>query len=117
MAQARVPIKLILAREAYRVLGLVAPRIAANWAYRQWYATRRFRESEHDMRWRKQAQLQMLDYVHGKVAVYRWGDENKPVVLCVHGIDDGPLSQLGLAHQALGLLPAALQAGHQDPHQ
>jgi pimeloyl-ACP methyl ester carboxylesterase len=106
MAQARVPIKLILAREAYRVLGLVAPRIAANWAYRQWYATRRFRESEHDMRWRKQAQLQMLDYVHGKVAVYRWGDEDKPVVLCVHGWN-------GRASQFATMLPALLKAGYQ----
>jgi predicted alpha/beta-fold hydrolase len=106
MAQTRVPLKLILTRQSFRVLGLLAPALAAGWAYRLWYATRRFRESEHDMRWRKQAQLQMLEHDYGRIAVYRWGEADKPVVLCVHGWN-------GRASQFATMLPVLLKAGYQ----
>jgi pimeloyl-ACP methyl ester carboxylesterase len=106
MAQTHVPYKVLLTRHSFRVLGWLAPAIAAAWAYRIWSATHRFRESEHDQRWRQQAQLQMLEYKYGKVAVYRWGEADKPVVMCVHGWN-------GHASQFATMLPALLSAGYQ----
>jgi pimeloyl-ACP methyl ester carboxylesterase len=106
MAQTRPPLKLILTRQSLRLMGLLAPGLAAAWAYRLWYATRRFRESEHDKRWRQQAQLQILNHAHGKIAVYRWGDSTLPVILCVHGWN-------GRASQFATMLPALLKAGYQ----
>lgn len=106
MAQKQVPDKLLLMRQAFRVLGFLAPSIAASWAHHIWYSTRRFRESEHDKRWRQQAQLQMLDHQHGRVAVYRWGHADSPVVVCVHGWN-------GHASQFATMLPFLLKAGYQ----
>jgi len=106
MAQTRVPYTLLLTRQTFRMLGLLAPAIAAAWAYRIWSSTRRFRESEHDKRWRQQAQLQMLEHEYGKIAVYRWGETDKPVVVCVHGWN-------GRASQFATMLPALLKAGYQ----
>jgi pimeloyl-ACP methyl ester carboxylesterase len=106
MERVRIPLKIIVSRQVFRLLGMVAPAIAAKWAYRIWYSTRRFRESEHDSRWRKQAQLQMLDHEVGKIAVYRWGEDDKPVVLCVHGWN-------GRASQFATMVPALLKADYQ----
>jgi pimeloyl-ACP methyl ester carboxylesterase len=106
MAQARAPFKVILIRQTFRVLGMLAPAIAAGWAYRLWFATRRFRESQHDMRWRQQAQLQTLDYAYGKIATYRWGEADKPVVICVHGWN-------GRASQFATMIPLLLKADYQ----
>ncbi|MBI1423664.1 MAG: alpha/beta fold hydrolase [Gammaproteobacteria bacterium] len=106
MAQTRPPVKTVLARQSFRLLGWVAPPLAAAWAYRLWYSTRRFRESEHDKRWRQQAQLQTLDYRHGKIAVYRWGEADRPVVICVHGWN-------GRASQFATMIPVLLKSGYQ----
>lgn len=106
MAKPRVPYKVILTRQAFRTLGLLAPGLAAMWAYRLWYSTRRFRESEHDRRWRQQAQLDMLEHKFGRIAVYRWGEPDKPVVLCLHGWN-------GRASQFATMLPALQKAGYQ----
>jgi pimeloyl-ACP methyl ester carboxylesterase len=106
MAKPPVPYKLLLTRQAFRTLGLLAPAIAAAWAYRLWYSTRRYRESEHDRRWRQQAQLDMLEHKYGQIAVYRWGEPDKPVVLCLHGWN-------GRASQFATMLPVLLKAGYQ----
>lgn len=106
MATSRVPLKTRLTRLSFRALGLLVPGIAALWAYRIWSSTRRFRESEHDKRWRQQAQRQMLEKDVGGVAVYRWGRTEDPVVLCVHGWN-------GRASQFATMLPALLKAGYQ----
>jgi pimeloyl-ACP methyl ester carboxylesterase len=106
MAQVRTPLKVVLMRQAFRLLGVLAPALAANWAYREWYSTRRFRESAHDARWRRQARLQLLESRFGKVAVYYWGEQTNPVVLCVHGWN-------GRASQFATMLPALLKAGYQ----
>jgi len=92
-------------RLAFRVLGWVAPWIAARWAYRIWFSTRRYRESEHDRRWRKQGRLQMLDHASGRIAVYSWGEAEQPVVVCLHGWN-------GRASQFATMLPALLKAGY-----
>jgi len=106
MSQARSSLQLILTRQALRVLGLVAPAPAAVWASRLWYATNRYRESEHDARWRRQAQTWMLEHKNGRIAVYRWGEADKPVVLCLHGWS-------GRASQFATMIPALLKAGYQ----
>lgn len=106
MTQIRVPLKIIVTRQLFRLLGVVAPVIAAKWAYRIWYSTHRYRESEHDSRWRKQAQLQILDHDVGKIAVYRWGEDDKPVIICVHGWN-------GRASQFATMVPLLLKAGYQ----
>lgn len=106
MAKPRVPYKFILTKQAIRILGLLAPSLAAVWMYRIWFSTRRYRESEHDKRWRQQAQLQMLDHPCGRIAVYRWGEPDMPLVLCLHGWN-------GRASQFATMLPALLKAGYQ----
>lgn len=106
MAHTRVPIKLLLLRQTFRLAGYVVPGLAATWAYRLWFATRRFRETEHDLRWRQQAQHTILEQPYGKVAVYRWGEQDKPVVVCVHGWS-------GHASQFATMLPTLLKAGYQ----
>ncbi len=106
MAKSRIPYKLILTRQAFQVLGLLAPTLAATWAYKIWFSTRRYRESEHDKRWRQQAQLEYLDHRYGRIAVYRWGEPELPVVLCLHGWN-------GRASQFATMLPSLLKAGYQ----
>ncbi|MEJ2361042.1 MAG: alpha/beta fold hydrolase [Gammaproteobacteria bacterium] len=106
MAKNRAPLKLLLMQQGFRGLGLLVPSLAARLAYRQWSATRRFRESEHDRRWRVQARLQMLDHPCGRIAVYHWGQPDRPVVICVHGWN-------GRASQFASMLPMLLRAGYQ----
>lgn len=106
MLKARVSYKEILTRQAFRAMGLLAPAIAAAWAYRIWLSTRRYRESEHDKRWRQQAQLHMLDHPQGRIAIYRWGEPDMPMVLCLHGWN-------GRASQFATMLPVLLKAGYQ----
>lgn len=106
MAKTRVPLKLLVMRQVFRGLDLLAPSLAARLAYRQWSATRRFRESEHDRRWRVQARLQMLDHSSGRIAVYHWGEPDRPVVICIHGWN-------GRASQFATMLPVLLRAGYQ----
>lgn len=106
MAEARTPIKLVLLKKGFYLLGLFAPALAARRAYRLWYATRRFRETEHDRRWRELASLQWMAHRHGRIAVYTWGEPEHPVVLCVHGWN-------GRASQFASMVPALLKAGFQ----
>lgn len=106
MEKTRTPVKRVLMRQSFRILGLLAPTLAAAWAYRIWSSTHRFRESEHDKRWRLQARLQILAHGYGNIAVYHWGEPERPVVLCVHGWN-------GRASQFTGMLPALLKAGYQ----
>lgn len=106
MVQTRKPLKQVLICQTFRVLGMLAPRLAASWAYHIWYSTRRYRESAHDLRWRSQAKLEMLDHAHGRIAVYHWGEGSKPVVICMHGWN-------GRASQFATIVPALLKAGYQ----
>lgn len=106
MAKTHTPMKLMLVRLGFRILGLLAPALAAAWAYRLWSSTHRFRESEHDRRWRQQARLQVLPHRYGRIAIYHWGEPERPVVLCVHGWN-------GRASQFSSMLPALLKAGYQ----
>jgi pimeloyl-ACP methyl ester carboxylesterase len=106
MAQTRQVLQEVITRQSFRVLGLFAPGLAAVWALRIWNSTRRYRESEHDARWRAQATLQMLDHAYGRIAVYRWGEADRPLVLCLHGWN-------GRASQFATMLPALLKAGYQ----
>jgi len=106
MAQTRQALQVTITRQAFRVLGLLAPGLAAAWALRIWYRTHRFRESEHDAHWRAQARLQMLEHAFGRIAVYRWGETDRPLVLCLHGWN-------GRASQFATMLPVLLKAGYQ----
>lgn len=106
MADARTPIKQVLLQKGFYLLGLLAPALAARRAYRLWFSTRRFRETEHDRRRREQARLEWLEHRHGRIAVYAWGDPEHPVILCVHGWN-------GRASQFASMVPALLKAGYQ----
>jgi len=106
MSETKIPFKVKLMRQSFRVLGVLAPPLAAVWAYRIWFSTRRYRESAHDRRWRQQARLQMLDHACGRIAVYRWGEPEQPVVMCLHGWN-------GRASQFATMLPTLLKAGYQ----
>lgn len=106
MADARIPIKLVLLQKGFRLLGLFAPSLAARGAYRLWSSTRRFRETEHDRRWREQARLHWMEHTQGRIAVYTWGEPGDPVILCVHGWN-------GRASQFASMVPGLLKAGYQ----
>lgn len=106
MTEPKLPFKQKLMRQSFRVLGVVAPPLAAIWAYRIWFATRRYRESAHDLRWRKQARLEMLEHECGRIAVYHWGEPEKPLVMCLHGWN-------GRASQFATMLPSLIKAGFQ----
>lgn len=106
MAYTNAPISQLLLQKGIQLLGLVAPSLAARRAYRLWFATRRFRESEHDQRWREQARQQWLMLGQSRIAMYIWGEPENPVVICVHGWN-------GRASQFSSMIPALLKAGYQ----
>lgn len=106
MSEPKIPAKQKLVRQTFRVLGVLTPLLAANWAYRIWFSTRRYRESAHDRRWRKQARMQMLDHEYGRIAVYCWGEPDQPVVMCLHGWN-------GRASQFATMIPSLLKVGYQ----
>ena len=94
MKKRSVPLAVKLIRTSIRVLGILAPGLAASWVYKLWFSTPRFAEPARERRWREQAQLQYLEIDGDRIAVYRWGDDTQPCVYLVHGWS-GRGAQLG----------------------
>jgi len=92
-------LRLGLIRLAFRVLGMLAPSTAANWAYRLWYTTHRAKEPRREQRQRENAQSFWLEHEYGRIAAYRWGDSQRPLVFCMHGWN-GRAAQLGTIIEA-----------------
>jgi pimeloyl-ACP methyl ester carboxylesterase len=81
--RAPAPAGVALLRATFAVLGRLAPPLAARWAYRLWFATRRFPPSAHEARILGQAERIDVVHNHRPVATYAWGAG--PAVLLVHG--------------------------------
>lgn len=86
--------QLNMMRLAFRVLGVITPRAGASWAYRLWYTTHRTKEPQRERHQRKKAESFWLEHEYGRIAAYRWGDRQRPLVLCMHGWN-GRATQLG----------------------
>lgn len=82
-ARRKAPLALRMIRLAFRALGPLAPSLAARWAYRLWFQTRRYGEPARETRWLKQAEQFRLAHDGGELAVYAWGQG--PTVLLLHG--------------------------------
>lgn len=85
MARARQPLAMQLMRWAFRHAGPVAPEMFGGWAYRLWFATRRFPEPAREATWRTQARMDRVAWRDYSLARYEWGDSTAPAVLLVHG--------------------------------
>lgn len=70
-------------RAAFGILGRVAPPLAARWAYRLWFTTRRFPLSPREAQILGSAERLDVVHNHRPVATYAWG--TGPAVLLVHG--------------------------------
>lgn len=74
-----------LLRAGFRHLGPHFPGIAGRWAYRLWFATRRFPEPPRERHWREQAQYDHIAWHNAALARYTWGVPDAPAVLLIHG--------------------------------
>ena len=71
-------------RFSLRVQSLISPRWAGYRMYRLWFASPKHPEPEREKRWREAAETISLPHRYGPVAVYRWGNSQKRVLL-IHG--------------------------------
>lgn len=86
------PLRLL--RAGFRHLGPRFPGIAGRWAYRLWFATRRFPEPPRELHWREQARTDRIAWRDTPLARYTWGRPDAPAVLLIHGWN-GRGTQLG----------------------
>jgi pimeloyl-ACP methyl ester carboxylesterase len=77
--------KMQTTRWMFRVLGTVAPRVAANTAYTLFSTPHPRRPSQRDMHIMNAAERLQSTYTNGTLAGYAWGDKGNPTVLLVHG--------------------------------
>jgi len=82
--QRRLPVGLKLLQFGIRSLDRVAPQLAGRWVYRLWFSTHRFPEPGRETSWREQAEQFTLRCNGGPLAVCRWGQGSKTVLL-IHG--------------------------------
>ena len=98
-----MPVAFWLLRLGIRLLGLVAPALAASWVYRLWFQPLRFPEPPREKEWRRSTQPLDVEF-HGKrLAVDSWGAGK--TVLMVHGWN-GRGAQLG------AFVPELVRAGY-----
>jgi len=85
MKRKKVPFSLRLIRVALGIISNISPGLAARWVYKIWFSTPRYPEPKREQRWREQAQLEYQDIGNARIAVYRWGPVEQPLVYLVHG--------------------------------
>ena len=93
-----LPLRLL--RAGFRHLGPYFPDLAGRWAYRLWFATRRFPEPPRETHWRAQARTDQILWRQTALACYTWGAPEAPAVLLIHGWN-GRGTQLGAFAEAL----------------
>jgi len=96
------PFGVRLLRLAIRLLAPISPSLAARWAYRLWFRTRRYPEPPQEKAWRETAQTLAVEHRGRALAVHAWGAG--PTVLLIHGWN-GRGTQLG------AFMPALVAAG------
>jgi pimeloyl-ACP methyl ester carboxylesterase len=89
----QLSVGLKLLRFSIHSLDRVAPQLAGRWVYRLWFSTHRFPEPGREAAWREQAEQFSLRCNGKPLAVYRWGQGSKTVLL-IHGWN-GRGTQLG----------------------
>jgi pimeloyl-ACP methyl ester carboxylesterase len=77
------PLRLL--RAGFRHLGPHFPHLAGRWAYRLWFATRRFPEPPRERHWREQARTDRIAWRNTSLARYTWGAPDAPAILLIHG--------------------------------
>lgn len=87
-------LSLRLLRAGFRYAGPHVPGLAGRWAYRLWFATRRFPEPPRETHWREQARTDRFTVGKTALARYTWGAPAAPAVLLIHGWN-GRGTQLG----------------------
>lgn len=87
-----MPVGFWLLRLAMRLLGMVAPGLAARWVYRLWLQPMRFPEPQQEKDWRRTSRPLAVAHRGRSLAVDSWGAG--PTVLLVHGWN-GRGAQLG----------------------
>lgn len=121
MKKRSVPLAVKLLRTSIRILGTLAPFLAASWVYKLWFTTPRYAEPVRERRWREQAELQYLQIDGDRIAVYRWGDDTQPRVYLVHGWSGRgaqlgafvkPLNELGYTVISFDALGHGLSSGN-----
>ncbi|MDH5182550.1 MAG: alpha/beta hydrolase [Gammaproteobacteria bacterium] len=88
-----IPTVLRLLRLGFQYLAPLIPGLAARYAYRLWFSTRRYAPPVREQRWEAEAERDSVATEHGEVAVYHWGDQG-PTILLIHGWN-GRGTQLG----------------------
>ncbi|HEY9147257.1 MAG TPA: alpha/beta hydrolase [Thiobacillus sp.] len=83
-----------LLRAGFRHIGPYVPTLAGRWAYRLWFATRRFPEPPRETHWREQALTDRFSAQGTALARYTWGVAEAPAILLIHGWN-GRGTQLG----------------------
>lgn len=78
-----LPLRLL--RAGFRHLGPHFPVLAGRWAYRLWFATRRFPEPPRERHWRERARTDRIAWRGTTLARYTWGEPAAPAVLLIHG--------------------------------
>ena len=85
---------LALIRFMLRVTSVVAPPLAVWWVYRTWFRAPRFKEPKREARWRNSARSESIQSDYGRMQLFHWGEQGRPVVMLVHGWS-GRGAQLG----------------------
>lgn len=79
-----IAFSLRLLRWVYRYLAPLFPDLAAGYAYRLWFSTRRHETPAREQRWEAGAVRSCVDTEYGEIAVYQWGTQG-PIILLIHG--------------------------------
>lgn len=87
-------LSLRLLRAGFRYAGPHIPALAGRWAYRLWFATRRFPEPPRETHWREQARTDRFSAQGTALTRYTWGAVEAPAILLIHGWN-GRGTQLG----------------------
>lgn len=104
-ARRKPPWSLRLLRWGFRNLGPILPGLAARYAYRIWFSTRRHTPPARELRWEAEAIRDSVTTELGEVAVYRWGEQG-PRILLIHGWN-------GRGTQLAGFAQPLVEAGYQ----
>lgn len=83
-----------------RLLGALAPSLAAAQLYRLWFLTPRYPEPKREQGWRGLAEVTYLKVNNENIAVCQWGPTGQPLVYLLHGWS-GRAAQLGAFVQPL----------------
>ena len=95
----RVPLVLRLMRSYFKIMSRLLPSVAAAYAYKLWFSTRRFTPPAREKRWAQHACTHTLPHILGPIMIYRWGD-------CKPGTDRKS-TRLNSSHTDISRMPSS----------